>query len=195
MSQISDCPINKSVVLSFDAKEGQQSTFPLEQNLDSLISSMLAGVNLEYTKPISVVPAGSTKDLLAPFVKSNTSDVSIIPPTVEQPAAPVTAPVAVTVPAQPSVAAAPVESPVAGTAPFNPTPIVLPPTPNQPSPNVTVPTPLISPVVNTEKFANNTYNETRSNNRAAMISNIIAVFFLLIIIYLIAVKLGWCRYN
>ena len=80
MSQNSDCPVNKSVVLSFDAKEGQQSTFPLEANLDVLISSMLKGINDEYTKPISVVPAGSTKYTPAPFVKLNTPDAVIIPP-------------------------------------------------------------------------------------------------------------------
>ncbi len=80
MSQNSDCPVNKSVILSFDAKEGQQSTFPLETNLDVLISSMLKGINDEYTKPISVVPAGEYRDVPSSFVKLNTPDVVIVQP-------------------------------------------------------------------------------------------------------------------
>jgi hypothetical protein len=202
MSQIPDCPINKSVVFSFDAAEGKQSTFPLEQNLDVLISSMLSGINNEYTKPISVVPAGSTKDVLAPFVKLNTQDVVIVPPTVEIAPVSVVAPVV----AEP-VVAEPVVAPVnqllvpdntilpgvPTPAPFNPEPVVFPPTPNQPLPNVTVPTPLElpSPTVKIEKFANNTTSSTkRSNDRAGLISKIIGFFFLIIIIYLLLVKMN-----
>ncbi len=126
MSQNSDCPINKPVILSFDAKEGQQSTFPLESNLDGLISSMLKGINDEYTKPISVVPAGAIMNEPAPFVKLNTPDTVIIPPGVPSvpsvvspiitsplvlSAAPVAAAV-VQAPTEPVVAPQPVVTPV-----------------------------------------------------------------------------------
>ncbi len=199
MSQISDCPINKSVVLSYNAKEGQQSTFPLEQNLDALISSMLNGINNEYTKPISVVPAGSTKDFMAPFVKLNTPEPVIVPPTAElAPPAPVPEQVNITVP-EPAMQLDNIIPGVNTPASFNPSTIVLPPTPNQPPPNVTVPTPLEqpSPAVKIEQFANNTTTSgsVRSNERARLISKIIGMFFLVILIYLILVKMNIIKYN
>jgi hypothetical protein len=161
MSQNSDCPINKSVILSFDAKEGQQSTFPLESNLDVLISSMLKGINDEYTKPISVVPAGVTKDVPSPFVKLNTPDVVIVQPgqlpspaldMVPPPLAP-EAPVGISaggasatvnesiLPGVPTplINAGESLSDLISPAPFNPTPIAPPAalvTPNQPPANV-----------------------------------------------------------
>ncbi len=220
MSQTSDCPVNKSVVLSFDAKEGQQSTFPLESNLDVLITSMLKGINNEYTKPISVVPAGEMKDVPSIFVKLNTPDAVIIPPgsTGEQPLLKSSGSFlpGVPTPTLPSdllpgvptptlpgsllpgvptpVNSGAILSGVPSPAPFNPAPISAPPaelvTPNQPPANVSSPSPLAPSQIITERFG----NKDRSIERSYLISKIIGILFLILIGYLILVKLEFIRY-
>ncbi len=208
MSQNSDCPVNKTVVLSYDAKEGQQSTFPLESNLDVLISSMLKGINNEYTKPISVVPAGDITNVHAEFVKLATPDVVIVPPV---------APAAPAVPAAPAAPAAqePVTEPVLTSPMLAPSPSIpisnlapeLAPapapvtgpmpelvTPNQPPAEVMLPTPLTipSPEVKVEKFEATT--SAVDSDNVHLISKVIGILFLILVGYLILVKLKIIRY-
>ena len=116
MSQPSSCTVNKPVVLPSDDNLG---TFPLEPKLDTLISSMLIGLNLP-SKPFNVQPAGPITSEPAPVARSTTYGApEIIYPSPAVPAlatvvaatAPVEA-VAVAVPVTTAVAA-PIVAPVA----------------------------------------------------------------------------------
>ena len=195
MSQTSDCPVNKAVLLSVDAKDGQQATFPMESNLDSLISSMLRGLNNQPTKPFNVTPAGDVKEMAAPFSKLNTPDAEIVFPT--------TSSSMIATTAAPTMAAAPavVTTPIMST----PAAVVTPPvteasiapstsmaTPNQPSAAVMSPAPLVNnSEIKTEAFE----NTDKKCTPTYYITILILIGLLLFMLYLLAVKLEIIKPN